>query len=207
MSTTRGYLDDLVGVLNRLDSEALDRLSWICSAAYQTDNTIYCVGNGGSAATASHLATDLTKLTIHPARQRRLRALALTESISTMTAIGNDIAYEEVFVEQLRALLRPDDVLIGISTSGSSRNVLRAVEYANRHRAVTLGITGSEGRLLQQLASDSLTIGSANVQTVEDATMVACHLLCLLTREKCCDLQLVAPARAVQAPGRVDARA
>ncbi len=206
MSTTRQYLESLVGVLNRLDSDALDRLSWAIYAAYQTDNTIYCVGNGGSAATASHLATDLTKLTSHPSRPRRLRALSLTESVSSMTAIGNDLAYEDVFVEQLKALLRPDDVVIGISTSGSSPNVLRAIDYANRHGAVTIGITGSEGRRLRDLARDSLVIRSANVQTIEDVSMVAAHLLCLLTLNKCSDLQDALPTSALPIGGQIDAR-
>jgi D-sedoheptulose 7-phosphate isomerase len=206
MSMTREYLDNLTAVLGRLDLDAIDRLSWTLFGAYQSDNTIFCVGNGGSAATASHLATDLTKLTIHPARPRRLRAVSLTESVSTMTAIGNDLAYEEVFAEQLRSLLRPDDVVIGISTSGSSPNVLRAIDYANHHGAITVGITGSEGRLLKGMVRDSLVIRSSSVQTIEDVTMVAGHLLCMLTRDKIADLPVALPTNAVQAGSRADVR-
>jgi len=182
--TAETYLHALADVLAGLDLETLDAMAVACRDAYESGRTIYCVGNGGSAATASHLATDLSKLTIVPGRRRRLRAMALTDSVATLTAAANDIAYAEVFSEQLRTFMDPGDVVIGISTSGSSPNVLRALEYANAHGGVTLGVTGSGGAALRCLARHTLVVGSRSVQQVEDVATVVIHLLCLLTRSK-----------------------
>jgi D-sedoheptulose 7-phosphate isomerase len=146
---------------------------------------VFTCGNGGSAATASHLATDLTKLTAPSGQHRRLKSMALTESASTITAIGNDSCYEDIFVEQLRSWMNPGDVVVGISTSGNSTNVLRAIDYANRNGALTVGITGSKESGLRRLARETLVIGSSNVQRVEDLSMVAAHLLVLLTKDNC----------------------
>jgi D-sedoheptulose 7-phosphate isomerase len=122
--------------------------------------------------------TDLTKLTAPP-EGPRLRALALTDSVPAISAIANDIAYQEVFAEQLRAFLQPGDVVIGFSTSGASPNVLRAIEQANSAGAVTVGVTGSGGTTLGRLARVTLYVNASSVQHIEDATMVVAHLLCL----------------------------
>jgi D-sedoheptulose 7-phosphate isomerase len=180
---THHYVNELATILRTLDGAVLEKMSRALHSAFLSGNTVFFIGNGGSAATANHLATDLTKLTIDPKQTQRLRAMALTESISTISAIGNDMAYEEIFAEQLRSLLRKDDVIVGISTSGASPNVVRAIEYGNRHGALTMSVTGSGGTL-QHIAKMALVIASTNVQKVEDATMVAGHLLCLQTREK-----------------------
>jgi len=102
-----------------------------------------------------------------------------------LTAAGNDLAYEEVFVEQLRTFMEAGDVVVGISTSGRSRNILRAVEYANQRGAITFGITGADGGPLRAMTADSLSIPSLSVQQIEDLTTVAGHIACLATREKC----------------------
>ena len=145
---------------------------------------MFCLGNGGSAAAAAHFATDLSKLTTGP-RQPRLKALALVDSVAALTAAGNDLSFDDVFVEQLRTFMAPSDVVVGISTSGRSVNVLNAIEYANAHDALTIGITGADESPLRDLASEALSIASLNVQQVEDVTLVAAHLICMLTREKC----------------------
>ena len=118
--------------------------------AYLRNRTVFFIGNGGSASTASHLAADFSKLTTRPG-QARLRCMALVDSVAALTAAGNDFAYEEVFVEQLRTFMEPGDVVVGISTSGRSKNVLKAVEYANRCGAITFGITGAEGDALRAI--------------------------------------------------------
>lgn len=179
------YLGRLSRVLTQMDLSVVEQMAEACYAAYRTGGTVFCVGNGGSASTASHLATDLTKLTIVPEAKRRLRALALNESASTLSAVANDICYDEVFAEQLRAFLQPNDVLIGLSTSGSSKNVLCAMRYAMSVGATTIGVTGANGRELRRLATYTLTIDSTSVQHIEDASMVASHLLCMLVRERC----------------------
>lgn len=178
------YLAELAEALRLLDVPTIERFSDRLFRAYLAGRTVFCLGNGGSAAAASHLATDLSKLTTRPG-QTRLKALALVDSVPTLTATGNDFSFDEVFVEQLRTFMAPSDVVIGISTSGRSVNVLNAIEYANAHGGVTIGISGADDSPLRDLARDSLSIASLSVQHVEDVTLVAAHLLCLLTRQKC----------------------
>jgi D-sedoheptulose 7-phosphate isomerase len=179
------YVEELVSALVGLDTALLERLSWLLADAYVNGNTVFVCGNGGSAATASHLATDLTKLATPPDAKRRLKCMALTESASTITAIGNDFCYEDIFVEQLRTWMSPGDIVVGISTSGSSPNVLRAIDYANERGALTVGITGSRGSELRRRAHETLVVGSDSVQRVEDLSMIAAHLIVLLTKDSC----------------------
>jgi D-sedoheptulose 7-phosphate isomerase len=177
-----GYLDAYIAALRRLDQAAVKRMAQLVYSAWLGRHTVYLCGNGGNAANAAHFATDLVKLTAPP-RGPRLRAVALGESLSGLTAVGNDIAFEEVFAEQLRAFVSPNDIVIGLSTSGSSPNVLRAIEYANEAEAVTFGITGLGGQKLQSCARYPLVIGSSSVQQIEDGTMVIGHLVCLIVRD------------------------
>jgi D-sedoheptulose 7-phosphate isomerase len=179
------YINELVVALLGLDTRVLERASWWLTEAYLDGQTVFVCGNGGSASTASHLATDLTKLTTPPGAQRRLKCMALTDSAATVTAIGNDLSYEDIFVEQLRSWMTSGDVVIGISTSGASKNVLRAIEYANLNGALTVGITGGQGTELRRLARETLVISSSSVQRIEDLSVVAAHLLVLLTRDNC----------------------
>jgi len=176
------YLSEYVDVLERLDETMIETMAHELLAAWRGNNTVFCCGNGGSAATACHVAADLSKLTA-PADGARLRVQALTESVAAISAIANDIAYEEIFAEQLRTFLQPGDVLIAFSTSGSSPNVISAVRYANSAAGITLGITGGRGVELKLLAQHALMVPSASVQQIEDASMVVGHLLCLWTRD------------------------
>ena len=182
MFSVRHYLDDYVSVLRQLDERAVERTAHVLLGAWRTNRAVYCCGNGGSAATACHVAADLTKLT-QPPGGRHLRAVSLTESMSAISAIANDIAYEEIFAEQLRAQFAPGDVLLALSTSGSSPNVIRAVEYANTAGGTTVGVTGRHGLELKRISQYCLVEESTSVQQVEDATMVVGHLLCLRTKE------------------------
>jgi D-sedoheptulose 7-phosphate isomerase len=178
------YIREYVHVLRHLD---LDRMGAVADAlhlAYRSGRTIFAFGNGGSAANASHFAADLAKL-VSPGTGRRLKAVALNEGVSAITAIANDGAYDQIFEEQLRTFMQPGDVLVGLSTSGASRNVLRAIEFGRRCGAVTVGITGSDGTPLADRVHHALRIPSASVQQVEDATMVVAHVLCLELRQRC----------------------
>jgi D-sedoheptulose 7-phosphate isomerase len=143
---------------------------------------VFLCGNGGNSTNAAHVAADLVKLTAPP-RGHRLRAVALGESLSGLTAAANDISYEEIFAEQLRTFLSPHDLVIGLSTSGSSPNVLRAIEYGNQAGAVTVGVAGLGGQKLHSSARYPLVVGSSSVQQIEDATMLIGHLVCLLVRD------------------------
>lgn len=172
------YLASYLDVLRGLDTGGVERIALLLVDAWRARRTVYCCGNGGSASSAGHFVADLTKLTA-PERGPRLRSLALTDSVSAISAIGNDLAYEQVFAEQLRALLQPGDVVVGFSTSGRSPNVLRAIEYANEAGGMTVGVTGRGGTALGRLARHTLFVNSLSVQHIEDATMVVAHLLCL----------------------------
>lgn len=178
-------LSDLFTALINLDLECVEQIVSLLASAFESRKTVYCLGNGGSASTASHLATDLVKLTAPPGSPRRLRAMALTESAAMVTAVANDIAYEDIFVEQLKVWLEQGDIVVGISTSGQSRNVLKAIAYANAQGAVTVGITGVRGRGLRDLATLALVIQSTNTQRIEEVSMVAGHLICVRTAERC----------------------
>lgn len=172
------YLHSYRDVLRCLDTESVSVVAEQVCSTWRLGGTVFLCGNGGSAASASHLATDLVKLTACPGVPR-LRAVALGESVSWITAVSNDVAFEEVFVEQLRAFLGPSDLVIGLSTSGSSRNVLRAIDYARENGAATIGITGGGGAALQHRAAYTVVVPSRSVQQIEDATMVLGHLVCL----------------------------
>lgn len=177
-----GYVDGYVAALRRLDLAAISRLAQLVFAAWRGRHTVFVCGNGGSAANAAHIATDLAKLTA-PRRGPRLRAVALGESLSGLSAVANDESYDQVFAEQLRTFLSPNDLVIGLSTSGSSPNVLRAVEYANTAGAVTIGVTGLGGGTLRSRVHHPIVVASRSVQHIEDATMVIGHVLCLLVRD------------------------
>ena len=189
------YFDSYLSVLGRIDHRSVERVAYSVFAAWRAGRTVFICGNGGNAANSIHIAADLVKLTAPP-HGRRLKAVALGETLAGLTAVANDIAYEQVFAEQLRAFLSPHDVVIGLSTSGSSPNVLRAVEYANEAGAMTIGITGLGGQRLKTVSQYPVVVASSSVQQIEDATMVIGHLVCLIVRE------LVLASSAV--PARVD---
>jgi len=133
------------------------------------------MGNGGSAATASHYAADFNK-GLSYGKARRFRFLCLSDNVPTLTAYANDVAYEEVFVEQLRNFLQPGDLVIAISGSGNSRNILKAIEYANGEGAVTVGLTGYDGGALKRIAQHGVHVPIADMQVTEDLHMVLDHL-------------------------------
>ena len=144
--------------------------------AWRERRQIFLLGNGGSAATASHMANDLNKLTIVPG-QPRFKAIALTDNVPLMTAWGNDTAYENIFVEQLLNFLEPGDVVIGISTSGNSPNVLKALQVAREHGAVTVGFTGRDGGRLRHLVDHCIFIPSDHIGRQEDAHLILDHVI------------------------------
>jgi D-sedoheptulose 7-phosphate isomerase len=177
------YMAELTSALRELDHVTIERMAWAMVDAHSTGRTVFICGNGGSSAVATHWAADLSKLTALPG-QPRLRVMSLTDSASTITAAANDFDYSEIFADQLRTFMAPGDVVIGISTSGRSPNVLRAMEYANQHGGISIGITGQAGQALKAIASLTLVIASTSVQRIEDVAGVAAHLACLHTRAK-----------------------
>jgi D-sedoheptulose 7-phosphate isomerase len=152
--------------------------------AFLTGRTIFVLGNGGSAANASHFAQDLAKGTLRDAGQvRRFRALALTDNISFITALANDEGYAAVFEQQLATLACPGDLVLAISCSGNSPNVIRAVEYANARGMTTVGITAGDGGRLGQLAKYVVTAPTADVGLAEAVHGILFHLVVAILRE------------------------
>ena len=144
------YIASLQPLLVDLAGMDFTHVEAILLQAREEGRTIFIIGNGGSAATASHMANDLNKgATV--SGQRRFRALALTDNVPLITAWANDTRYELIFVEQMANYLRPGDVLVAISGSGNSPNIIAAVEWARREGAVTVGLTGGNGGRLRRI--------------------------------------------------------
>jgi D-sedoheptulose 7-phosphate isomerase len=174
----RDYLDRVCEEIRRIDVAQLENLAALIEAAYRDGRTVFVIGNGGSAANASHLCEDLNKGILRDFEsQRRLRVLSLTDNTAGIMAWANDEGYDRVFVEQLKTYASPGDLLLAISGSGNSPNVLRAVEWANDTGMTTLGITGYSGGALRQLAQHSLHCPLDDMGTVESLHMVAFHWL------------------------------
>ena len=194
------YLAELKSVLDDLPLAEAQRAVDIVFRAYQQDRTVFLFGNGGSAALASHLATDLAKGTHFPGpasmkNVRRLKAIALTDNIPLLTAWANDLSYEQVFVGQMENFIRERDVAFGISGSGNSPNVLRALELARRVGAITVGLAGFDGGKMKDLLDCAIIVPSHHMQQVEDAHVILAHLIFL-------DLKSRIEASAVSATGR-----
>lgn len=186
----RSYVEDYLAEVKRLlDSmeqdlaNELDKLATMLVTARENKNTIFLMGNGGSAATASHAAQDLAKCTIAEGLPR-FRVVSLTDSVSSMLAWANDNGYEEIFIEQLKNLMEPGDVVIGISGSGNSMNVIKAIEYANKNGGHTVGISGYSGGKLLKCAQENIHIPSSNMQRVEDLHLMVLHLLISILRDE-----------------------
>jgi D-sedoheptulose 7-phosphate isomerase len=179
--STSGYAEHYLGglqqLLPHLDAAAIDRACAAIAEARDADRTVYACGNGGSASIASQMVVDILKGGSY-GKARRIRMLGLTDSISTITAYANDVSYEDVFVEQLRNWAVPGDVLIAISGSGNSANVLKAVEYANEVGCTTIGLTTGEGGRLRELASLPLLVPSKHMGHLEDLFFVMTHVMC-----------------------------
>lgn len=171
----KNYLNVLQNTISSLDSAEIDNFLDVLMNVYNNGSTIFIFGNGGSAATASHFATDLNK-GISYGLEKRFRVMALTDNFSTVSAYSNDTSYDDVFVEQMKNFIKPGDLVIGISGSGNSKNVIKAIEYANLLGNTTVGITGYDGGKLRKLAGHSVNANINDMQISEDIHMILGHL-------------------------------
>lgn len=151
--------------------------------AREAGNQIFTCGNGGSGANASHFACDLGKGAGY-GRTNRFKIISLNDNIPTLTAYANDVGYDSVFVEQLKNLARSGDVLMALSGSGNSPNVLRAVEWANANGVRTIGLTGRDGGKLAPLVHMDIHVDAAHMGRIEDAHMAVCHAIAYYFMEK-----------------------
>ena len=171
------YLHYLGSVLNSIEPESISRFIDTLLAARQRGATVFFIGNGGSAATASHFANDLAIGT--NSYDRTFRVISLTDNQAIITALANDFGFEEIFARQLRVLGRDGDVLVAISASGNSTNLIRAFEQARKAGIRTVAITAFDGGKMKQMADEGIHVPTAPKEygPAEDAHMVLDHLV------------------------------
>jgi D-sedoheptulose 7-phosphate isomerase len=183
MDRIQNYISHLQGVLERLTLPDVRRSIDVIMEAYYAEKQIFVIGNGGSASTASHLACDLGKGTSIPGKPR-FRVISLTDNVATMSAWSNDVSYEDVFVEQLKNLVNPEDVVIGISASGNSENVIRAMRHASEIGCKTIGWSGFGGGTLATICDVNVVVDSNHYGPVEDVHLILNHVLHAWIREE-----------------------
>jgi D-sedoheptulose 7-phosphate isomerase len=166
----------LSATIQKLDAHEIDLAIDLIRSAWHSDKQIIIFGNGGSALTALHYVTDWNKA-IYLAKGKPIRARCLADNMGLVTAYANDISYEAIFLEQLKTVLMPGDLVIGISGSGNSENVIRAIAYANENDGVTLGICGYSGGKLRKLARHSICTNVHDMQLSEDLHLVFGHIV------------------------------
>jgi D-sedoheptulose 7-phosphate isomerase len=172
----RTYLTDLKAVIDRFDLAAFESLVSAILDAYENERTIFTMGNGGSAATASHLVCDINKGCCMDLG-KKFKMMCLSDNVATMMAYANDVSYEAIFIEPLQNFFRPGDLVIGFSGSGNSENVLRAIRWAGENGGITAGISGFDGGKLAGMVDIPLVADIHDMQKVEDIHVIACHML------------------------------
>jgi D-sedoheptulose 7-phosphate isomerase len=177
------YIKDLQKTLEKLPNQPIHEVIELLHNARLAGRQVFIMGNGGSASTASHFACDLGKNT-RSEDLPHFRVLALTDNMSLFSAYANDEGYENVFAQQLASFVQPRDVVIAISTSGNSTNVIRAIELANRVGAETVGFTGFDGGLLKPLVDWHINVESESVEQIEDLHLMLEHLICTVLRRR-----------------------
>jgi D-sedoheptulose 7-phosphate isomerase len=186
------YLEDFNTLMRKVDAKEVDTLVDLMVEAYKSGKFVFLIGNGGSGANASHLCEDLGKGTLKDfENQKRFKVMSLTDNTPYILAYGNDLGYDRVFVEQLKNFAEPGSLLVAISGSGNSANVLKAVEWANAHGMKTVGVTGYDGGKLRKLAHHGVHVPSHNMGAVEAVHGVVFHYLLdvLYERFKALDLK------------------
>ncbi len=187
---TENYLSELKKSIDALPREKIRRITEILLDAHKRGAKVIIMGNGGSAATASHMVCDLGKGTAVEGVPR-IRAVALNDNVPLLTAWSNDTEYQYAYMEQLANLLEEGDVVIGISGSGNSPNVLNAIQYANEHGGITVGFTGFQGGKLAAMCRECIVVPSDNMERIEDIHLILEHLIKLYIRD--CFAKMGAP--------------
>jgi D-sedoheptulose 7-phosphate isomerase len=172
-----GYLAAQKATLDSIPVDAVDALVQRFQQALREDRQIFVFGNGGSAANASHFATDLGK-GASDRLDRRFRVLSLNDNVSWMTALGNDYAYEDLFARQLMNYARAGDLVLTLSVSGNSPNLVKALEWSRKNGLHTIALVGAKRGRMAELAHQVIVINDTHYGRVEDAQMGICHMLC-----------------------------
>ncbi len=178
-----GYLDRVRSCLNEISEQDIAGIVDIIFQAWRDNKCVFIIGNGGSATTAAHFARDLNIGTA-TAGKKRLKALSLADNIATVTALANDVGYQHIFTKQLMGSLDAGDVVIGISASGNSPNLLEGIEYARSQGVVTAGFLGFGGGRMKGLVDRAIVLSCKEYGPVEDAHLILEHIICALVKER-----------------------
>jgi D-sedoheptulose 7-phosphate isomerase len=176
MSFPAQYKSELLKTIETVDLDKVNQAIQWFEDARANNRHIFVCGNGGSASTASHFACDMVKGASYN-RNTRFRIMTLTDQTSTITAYANDVSYDCIFVEQLRNFAQPGDLVMALSGSGNSPNVIRALEYANSLGCRTIALTGRDGGKLGPLAQLHIQVAAPHMGRIEDAHMIVCHMI------------------------------
>jgi D-sedoheptulose 7-phosphate isomerase len=176
------YFEKLVDTIQNIDRNEIEKCAEALLQAYENENNIFICGNGGSASTASHFAADINKAVSY-GLEKRFRIMPLIDNLSTITAYTNDVGYDVVFLEQMKNFFQKGDVLIGISGSGNSKNVINAIEYVNKNGGTSIGWTGFTGGKLKEISTISVNANIKDMQVSEDMHMVFTHLMMKILRK------------------------
>jgi D-sedoheptulose 7-phosphate isomerase len=198
MNFVNSYIDELKVTLDQLSEEVIEEVLDILHDARLDNRQVFILGNGGSASTASHFVCDLGKNT-RVQGTPNFRVMGLTDNMALFSALANDEGYENVFAQQLGNYLQPDDVVIGISTSGNSPNVVNAIQFANSFGAKTIGFTGFTSGKLGSMVEIDVHVPSHSIEHVEDIHLVLEHLITKALREKATAMVMEASTLAVLA--------
>jgi len=175
------YTSQLNEILNALPEDKFIEINNVLQDARETGKQIFVIGNGGSAAAASHMVCDFGKNTRQPGKNR-MRAICLNDNIPSVMAYANDEGYDVIFSEQLLALGKPGDILIAISGSGNSANILKALETAHQKQIKVIGLTGFKGGKMKALTDICLVVPSDSMEMIEDVHLIINHILAGLLR-------------------------
>jgi len=180
MEFIKNYFKELKKTIDEISVKDIKKVTDILYKAYKKDKQIFIIGNGGSASTASHFACDLSKGTlqrIYDEKEKRFRVISLTDNVAHLTALANDLDYNDVFVQQLKNLINKEDILISITESGNSQNILNAVDTASKLGAITIGFLGFDGGKLKEKVAHYIHVPSNHYGRIEDLHLVLAHLI------------------------------
>lgn len=177
----KNYFRELKRAIDNLDPKKIQKVIEVLFDAYKNNQQVFILGNGGSASTASHFACDLGKGTLkrfYDPTEKRFRAISLTDNVATIMAFGNDLSMEDVFIQQLNNLIQEGDVVIGISGSGNSPNIIKAIRYAKKCKATTIGFLGfNTGGEAGKIVDYEITVADNHYGRIEDIHLALCHLI------------------------------
>ncbi|MHB2025227.1 MAG: D-sedoheptulose-7-phosphate isomerase [Elusimicrobiota bacterium] len=182
-SFSNWYRDRILEQWKGLDVAAIERIAEVLTRAQDNGSQVFVIGNGGSAATASHMATDFSK-TAAAAGKPILKCISLTDNVPFITAIGNDLSFDDIFARQMEGMLSPKDVVILVSGSGNSKNLIKAAQYANAAGACTIGLLGFDGGKLARMMSIALLIPSEQYGVIEDMHISVGHILTFYLKQR-----------------------